>query len=283
MDFFGRKKPRPRQSSVSGRDSKTPTHKYRKSEASFSSGRRSPAASEAGHSTIPGSPSNSTLRGNHTSSSDYDRASRFSSATGHSDGNSGHLSQMFHKQHTDEFDFPRPDDAEIEILFSQVAEKRDLPNVDLTIEQKWKVVYAAEHVRWQEEKTREDKVRKQGETGGASPAGDGSPEWYIRKFMDGTISAKQVTSVWVSLRGHETRYDHVRRSSVQLTVTSAGLIVSSTGVVRQSWHKRWHESVVKEKRGSFSSSLLSSPGLIPPSLGLITTLPSSLKLQSVSR
>lgn len=158
--------------------------------------------------------------------------------TGHSDGNSSHFSQIFHKQHTDEFDFSRPDDEEIEALFSHVAERRDLPNVDLTIEQKWKVVYAAEHVRWQEEKTREDKVRKQGETSGVDPAGDGSPEWYIRKFMDGTITSKQVTSVWVSLKGHETRYDHARRNSVQLTVTSVGLTVSSTGAVPQSWHKR---------------------------------------------
>ncbi|KAI6038969.1 hypothetical protein EDC04DRAFT_3112644 [Pisolithus marmoratus] len=205
MDFFVRKKARPRQSSVSGRDSRTITHTYRKSEASFASGRRSPTSSENGH---PASPSNTILRANHISNTEYDRLSRFSSATAQSDGHSTHLSQVFQKQHGDEFEFPRPErDEDIEALFSVVSATRELSNVDhLSIEQKWKMVYAAEQIRWQQERNREEQARKQGEAGGAGPTGDGSPQWYIRKFMDGTITPKEASSVWVSLRGHETSW-----------------------------------------------------------------------------
>ncbi|KAI6111534.1 hypothetical protein EV401DRAFT_283994 [Pisolithus croceorrhizus] len=119
MEFFARKKLRPRQSSVSGRDSRTISHTYRKSEASFASGRRSPTGSEPGN---PVSPSNTILRGNHISNAEYDRSSRISSATAHSDSHSTHLSHVFHKQHNDEFDFPRPArDEDIEALFSQCS------------------------------------------------------------------------------------------------------------------------------------------------------------------
>ncbi|KAG9318370.1 armadillo-type protein [Chiua virens] len=148
---------------------KTPTsHKLRKSEASISSGRRSPPGSEFGSGPVPTSPS----------------------------------------PHTDEFYFPRPDnDDDIEALFARVAQQRDLPNVDnLSINQKWNIVYAAEQVRWQEERGRSEQARKQGDAGQPTLSGEGSPEWYIRKFLDGTITAKQVSSVWVSLRGHETSW-----------------------------------------------------------------------------
>lgn len=160
--------------------SKTPSsHKYRKSEASFSSGRRSPASSELGSLPVPSSPSNTILRA---------------------------IPQLHPKPHTDEFYFPRPEnDEDIEALFSCVAKARDLHNVELPIDQKWKVVCAAEQLRWQEEKSREGQARKQGETGGTMLGDDGSPEWYIRKFMDSTITPKEASSVCVLLRGHETR------------------------------------------------------------------------------
>ena len=133
-------------------------------------------------------------------------SSRFSSSTAHSESHSSHLSHIFHKPHTDEFHFPRPEkDEDIETLFARVAQQRDLFNVDLPINQKWNIVYAAEQVRWQEERSRGEQARKQGDAGQAILSGEGSPEWYIRKFLDGTITAKQVSSVWVSLRGHETR------------------------------------------------------------------------------
>jgi cytokinesis protein len=194
--------------SFTGKRPKTPAshHKLRKSEASTSSGRRSPSGSEFGSIPVPASPSvsNTTLRATHAPDNP---SSRFSSATVHSDSHSSHLSHIFHKQHTEEFDFPRPDnDEDIEALFARVAQQRDLHNMDnLHIDQKWNIVFAAEQMRWQDEKNRGEQARKQGETGQAGISGERSPEWYIRKFMDGTITAKQASSVWVSLRGHETR------------------------------------------------------------------------------
>lgn len=189
-----------------GKRPKTPTHKLRKSEASTSSGRKSPSGSEFGSVPIPSSPSvaSTMLRAFHAQDNP---SSRFSSSTVHSDSHSTHLSHIFHKPHTDEFNFPRPEkDEDIETLFARVAEQRDLTKVDkLSITQKWSIVFAAEQVRWQEERSRGEQARKQGDTGQASLSGEGSPEWYIRKFLDGTITAKQVSSVWVSLRGHETR------------------------------------------------------------------------------
>ncbi|KAJ8593482.1 hypothetical protein M405DRAFT_858908 [Rhizopogon salebrosus TDB-379] len=60
---------------------------------------------------------------------------------------------------------------------------RDLPPANnLTIEQKWQLVHGAEQLRWQEEKNREEHGR----------------------FLDNTITPKQASSVWVSLKSHET-------------------------------------------------------------------------------
>lgn len=179
---------------------KTPTsHKLRKSEASVSSGRRSPSGSEFGPVTVPTSPSvaSTMLRALHAQDN---TSSRFSSSTTQSDSHTTHLSHIFHKPHTDEFYFPRPDkDDEILALFAHVAQQRALPNVDkLTISQKWGIVHAAEQMRWQEGRSR-------GDTAQATLSDESSPEWYIRKFLDGSIAPKQVSSVWVSLRGHETR------------------------------------------------------------------------------
>ena len=193
--------------SFPGKRPKTPTsHKLRKSEASTSSGRRSPSGSEFGPGPIPTSPSvaSTVMRAIHAQDNP---STRFSSSTVQSDGHSTHLSHIFHKPHTDEFHFPRPEnDEEIEILFARVAQQRDLPNVDnLTINQKWGIVFAAEQMRWQDERNRGEQARKQGDAGQAILSGEGSPEWYIRRFLDGTITSKQVSSVWVSLRGHETR------------------------------------------------------------------------------
>ncbi|KAH0830475.1 hypothetical protein J3R83DRAFT_1923 [Lanmaoa asiatica] len=194
--------------SLPGKRPKTPTsHKLRKSEASTSSGRRSPSGSEFGSVPIPTSPSvaSTMLRALHAQDNP---SSRFSSSTAHSDSHSTHLSHIFHKPHTDEFHFPRPEkDEDIEALFARVAQQRDLPNVDnLSINQKWNIVHAAEQVRWQEDRSRGEQARKQGDVAQAILSADSSPEWYICKFLDGSITPKQVSSVWASLRGHETSW-----------------------------------------------------------------------------
>lgn len=185
---------------------KTPTHKLRKSEASGTSGRRSPNGSEYGSTPFPSSPVASLRPGTGTPlSAESERTTRFSS----SDTHSTHLSHFFHKPHStqEEFILPRPErDEEVEALFKHVSMTRDLPPVNnLTIEQKWQLVYGAEHLRWQEEKNREEHARKQGDSSALGSLGEGTPDYYIRKFLDNTITPKQASSVWVSLKSHETR------------------------------------------------------------------------------
>ena len=80
----------------------------------------------------------------------------------------------------------------------------DLPK--MSIDQKWNIVYSDEHVRWREEKQREEQARKQSESGAPAAIIDGTPEWYIKKFLDKTITAKQAGSLQVSLRGKEVTY-----------------------------------------------------------------------------
>jgi cytokinesis protein len=105
----------------------------------------------------------------------------------------------------EEFHFPRPNnDEEIEVLFQEIKRSLDLgdnmPNI--TIDQKWTMVYNAEHLRWSEERKQS---RKQAEVGFSAPYAEGSPEWYIQKFMDRTITPKQASSLEVSLRSNQLR------------------------------------------------------------------------------
>lgn len=121
-----------------------------------------------------------------------------------------HLVDFYHphRPHNEAaFDFPRPDtDEEIEALFDNVRRTRalgEMPN--LSIEQKWHMVYNDWQIRWKEEKTRAEQTKRQTEYGQSNAVVRESPEWYIRKFLDKTITAKQAGSLLVSLRSKELR------------------------------------------------------------------------------
>jgi cytokinesis protein len=58
-------------------------------------------------------------------------------------------------------------------------------------------VYGAEQLRWQEEKSREEHARKQDDSSAIGSLGEGTPDYYIRRFVDNTIAPKQASSVWV--------------------------------------------------------------------------------------
>lgn len=195
---------------------KTPSSRQmRRSEASSSSGRQSPSLADFGQMPYPPSPSpfnvaQATVRPMSTPRSD--RGSRYApSTTSEGPSHLSHLSQHFyhHSRHgnADDFNFPRPDnDEDIEALFENVRRTRDLGEMpSLSIEQKWHMVYNDEHIRWKEEKTREDQTRKQNETGQPASIVENTPEWYIKKFLDRTITAKQAGSLLVSLRSKELR------------------------------------------------------------------------------
>ena len=144
-----------------------------------------------------------------TTRSDSTRSSRYAASTISPSEPHHHLSQLYkHQSATDEFYFPRPqDNEEIEGLFQNILRMRGYDNLlPLSIEQKWHMVYNDEHMRWQEERRRDGQSRKQPDSSQTAAFSEGSPEWYIKKFMDRTISPKQASSLQISLRSGEMRY-----------------------------------------------------------------------------
>jgi cytokinesis protein len=104
----------------------------------------------------------------------------------------------------DEFYFPRPDTAEeIEALFEEVKAVREMPqNFNPDLEQKWTIVHNHEQLKWQEGKSRIASVKRQtaqGQPPNTTYTKD-EPEWFLRKFMDMSITPQQVSSLSVSLR-----------------------------------------------------------------------------------
>lgn len=175
--LFGKKKSRPRQSSLSAHDSERSLRPT--SNASFA-----------------------------TTRSDTSRHSRLASLSP-LEGQHPHLSSLSQHLHrlgsTDEFYFPRPEnDEEIEALFQNIMRLRDLGDLpSLSTDQKWHIVHNDEHIRWKEEKQREEQARRQVESGQPPAFVEGTPEWYIKRFVDKTVTAKQASSLQVSLRSKE--------------------------------------------------------------------------------
>jgi cytokinesis protein len=114
-----------------------------------------------------------------------------------------HLSHHFHLRNQDAFDFPRPVHAEeIEALFEQMLERRDLEELrgkNMPLDQKWQLVWSDEHTRWSEAQKGPTQVPDAARTADV----EGSPLWYIKKFMDKTITHKQAQGLPVSLRSHD--------------------------------------------------------------------------------
>lgn len=198
----------------------TDSSRLRRSEGS-SLDKRSPNMSDFG-SLPPSSPPTSynmfhaTVRPTSVTSSrsESNRASKYATSLAASESMQSHYSHAshifhHHKQGTqDDFDFPRPSDEDVEALFEQVRLKRDLGDLPpLSVEQKWQMVYNDEQLRWREEKKREEVTKKQLDTGQtpASYAQD-SPEWYLKKFLDQSITPKQAAGLLVTLRTGPMRF-----------------------------------------------------------------------------
>jgi len=194
----------------------------RRSEASSSSSTsRSPSISDFGHFPPNSGPSNSgyasaTIRPTSTLTtrserSDGGRSSRHVPSIMSADLAS-QISHFYHPHRTthsgEEVSFQKPaTDEEIEALFDNVRRTRDLGDLpNMTIEQKWRIVYNDWQIRWMEEKARDDQTRKLAESGQPNAIMPESPEWYVKKFLDKTITAKQAGSLLVSLRSKEVGY-----------------------------------------------------------------------------
>lgn len=103
----------------------------------------------------------------------------------------------------EEFHFPRPQNPEeIEAMFGEIQTRLEVDGSRLGLEQKWLLVYNDAQIRWKEERTRQEQQRKSAAQGSSAQAVilKDSPEWYLKKFMDQTITAKHVGSLTVSLR-----------------------------------------------------------------------------------
>ena len=101
------------------------------------------------------------------------------------------------------FHFPRPQNPEnIEAMFGEVQSRLEVDGSRLGLEQKWLLVYNDAQIRWKEERTRQEQQRKSAAQGSsAQPVYiKDTPEWYLKKFLDQTITAKNVGRLTVSLR-----------------------------------------------------------------------------------
>ena len=92
-------------------------------------------------------------------------------------------------------------------MFENVRQARGLGELPgMSIDRKWIMVYSDAQMRWKESKKEEEQVRKQDNNGPQSqqllPE---TPEWFIKKFLDRTITADQASGLLVCLRNKEVR------------------------------------------------------------------------------
>ena len=190
------------------------------SSASSPSGLRSPIVADFGQiptgSTSPGSRyptfASTTYRPNSTatSRSDPNRNSKYAPSVSSSNASESYIPHLPHihlhhrQSSVDEFNFPRPEtDEEVEVLFEQVKSRLGIHDShNITIDQKWQIVHQDEQARFREERKKQSDMKRQTATGQpvVQVFTKDTPEWYLKKFMDMTITPKHVQSLAVSLR-----------------------------------------------------------------------------------
>ena len=114
-------------------------------------------------------------------------------------------------QSAEGFTLERPrDDRVVEAMFYELMEKRGYMNLPEQAKRqmmayapskKWVMVHQDKLADFQAEQKRRVAAQAQGRD-----LDEDSPEWYVKKIMDGTISAKQLGSLSVSLRTQPIRY-----------------------------------------------------------------------------
>lgn len=121
-------------------------------------------------------------------------------------------------------------------MFENVKRTRDLDLPNLNIDQKWTMVYNHEQIRQkEEERARNEQTKRQAEAGQSAAAQiiPETPEWYIRKFIEKTVTPKQVGSLLVSLRSGQLRYvSKLSVRSVNVDLVIYNQLVSSLCVIR---------------------------------------------------
>jgi cytokinesis protein len=192
------------------------TRTARSSNPAYGDKARSPMMSDFGGAM--GSPTLSTYRNSNyssgerpvsgaTSRTDSKRDSRYAPSTTSSEAHARHLSNHFHlRSNQDDFEFPRPaNDQDIENLFELVMERRELGELvkkNMNINQKWQLVWSDEHSKWQQAQKASQQLAESAKMADV----EGAPAWYIKKFMDKTITYKQAQGLPVSLRSHDVTF-----------------------------------------------------------------------------
>ena len=168
----------------------------------FSSGSSSKTA-------LPTSTSKTSLTPSYNSSRESHRLTKFPSQYGASGMNS---SLSLGSQ--GEFSFNRPADDKVEELFLELMQKRGWHNLPeqarrqmmaYPAAKKWTLVHQDRLTEWQGEQKRKTAVRQTGQYGFAmemlaNAEEEGTPEWFVKRIMENTLTAKEMQSLAVSLR-----------------------------------------------------------------------------------
>ena len=140
-------------------------------------------------------------------------------------------STMALNQPSEEFHFPRPQDAEVEDLFRHLLEDRDLdashsqvPSISsrnsvasisqsnvakttasLPMETKWQMVESDARARWDQAKElrrKEEEILRSGKAkkGTGNVHAKNSPEWFLKKVLNGTLTTQHLATLNISLR-----------------------------------------------------------------------------------
>jgi len=191
------------QSSAYGRssfDQSTDTSTERSSV--FSSGSSSRTAMQSSF-------SNSSLSPSHAVHRESNRLTKFPHYHA-----SGFNSTSSVAQSQDGFNMNKPDDRVVEEMFLALMQKRGWHNLPEQARRqmmayppakKWTLVHQDRLTEWQGEQKRRTTARQTGQYGNAmemliNAEEEGTPEWFVKKVMDNSISAKQLQSLAVSLR-----------------------------------------------------------------------------------
>ena len=169
----------------------------------FSSGSSSKTA-------LPTSGSKASLTPSYTSSRDSHRLTKFPSHH-----NSGFSSSMSLGSQNNDFSLNMPtDERVIEQQFLELMQKRGWHNLPdqarrqmmaYPAKKKWTLVHQDRLTEWQGEQKRRTTARQTGQYGFAmemlaNAEEEGTPEWFVKRIMENTLTAKELQSLAVSLR-----------------------------------------------------------------------------------
>ena len=126
---------------------------------------------------------------------------------------------------SEEFNITRPPDSQVEIDFQRLLENRDMDAVNknvpslnsrtsissvtdiakttstLTPDQKWQMVKAEAQGRWEAsrmaERRKDDEIKSGKKRSGAIK---NSPEWFLKKILDGSVTTQHIQTLTVSIR-----------------------------------------------------------------------------------